>query len=115
MRKLFILTIICALLTCCILSVNAVSSQEGEEQYFSYTSLLSGFDNGKYVPEDESTVTQLIAEAVRLHGIYYGTGIEESYDEEEYLSYAFENSIIYVDSLTYKLRIVCKSHVSLEK
>ena len=95
MRKLFILTIILALLTCCVLSVDAVQSGKGEEQYFSYTSLLSGFDNGKYVPEDESTVTQLIAEAVRLHGIYYGTGIEESYDEEEYLSYAFENSIIY--------------------
>ena len=92
MKKLLFIAALLGILLCPFVSANATVSEESEE-LLNYESLLFGFEGNYYSPEDESTVTQLIAEAVRLHGIYNGTGIEESYNEEAYLEYALENGL----------------------
>ena len=94
MKKLLYLMIVATMLVSGVLCADAKTNTE-VGMLSPYTSLLadSAYDNCS--PEDESTVTQLIAEAVRLHGIYNGTGIEDSYDEQTYHQYAIEKGIIY--------------------
>lgn len=93
MKKILFATLL-GILLCIFVSANITVSAIDEE-LLNYESLIVGFEDTHYSPEDESTATQVIAVAVRLHGIYNGTGIEESYDKEKYLDYALENGIVY--------------------
>ncbi len=94
MKKLTLLFAVISLVLC--LGVTGFAQQTDEnESLVNYEGLMSGIELGIYSPEVSSTVTQLIAEAVRLHGIYNGTGIENSYSQSAYLEYALENGLIY--------------------